>query len=63
MTDTGIIQVGNLIEDTDHWHNRQRGRVYSTKGIAPCINGAPGERGGYGNCPKVLIQYGDPIKF
>lgn len=32
-----IIQVGNLIE-LSKFDNPQRGRIYSAKGIAPCVN-------------------------
>ena len=41
---------------------RQRERVYDISGIAPCINGVSCD-GGYNNQPRVLIRYGDKIKF
>ena len=44
-----VMQIGNLVSDTK-FDNPQRGRVYSTEGIAPCLNGI----GGGGNLePKV----------
>ena len=42
--------------------NHQRTRVYATDGCSPCINGV-GCDGGYNNQPRILIQYGSPIKF
>ena len=33
-----VIQIGNVVDDTNiGFKNPQRGRVYSAKGIAPCI--------------------------
>ena len=44
-----VMQIGNLVSDAK-FDNPQRGRVYSTEGIAPCLNGI----GGGGNLePKV----------
>ena len=40
----------------------QRDLVYDSNGISPCINGV-GCEGGYNNQPRILIQYGSPIKF
>ena len=42
--------------------NHQRTRVYATDGCSPCINGV-GCDGGYNNQPRILIQYGETIKF
>ena len=40
----------------------QRDLVYDSNGVSPCINGV-GCEGGYNNQPRILIQYGSPIKF
>lgn len=51
-----VIQVGNIVEGGDY-DNPQRGRVYSTEGISPCMNGA----GGGGNLePKILLDMEKP---
>ena len=36
-----VIQIANLIEGGRR-ENPQRGRVYSAKGISPCLNGIGG---------------------
>lgn len=36
-----VIQIANLIEGGRR-ENPQRGRVYSAKGISPCLNGMGG---------------------
>ena len=47
-----VIQMANLVVGGRR-DNPQRGRVYSTKGISPCINGVGG---GGGNLePKFLV--------
>lgn len=51
---TSIIRLGL-------YSNSQNGVVVSKHGIAPCIAG-----GGHGHdtdVPKILIQYGNKIKF
>ena len=53
-----ILQVGNLVEGAQ-WNNPHRGRVYSPWGIAPCIDAC----GGGQREKKILIEYGDTIKF
>lgn len=46
-----IIQVGNLIE-LSKFDNPQSGRIYSARGIAPCVC----TRGG-GNLEIKIIEY------
>lgn len=36
-----VIQIANLIEGGKR-ENPQRGRVYSAKGVSPCLNGIGG---------------------
>lgn len=51
MSTSRVIQVGNLYRKSK-FCNPQRGRIYSTDGISPCIN----EVGGGGNLePKILV--------
>ncbi|MBO4126512.1 DNA (cytosine-5-)-methyltransferase, partial [Streptococcus suis] len=45
-----VIQVGNIVETESFGGNPQRGRVYATDGIAPCLNTM---RGG-GLEPKII---------
>ena len=33
-----VIQLGNLIPDTENFKNKQAGRVYSASGISPTLN-------------------------
>lgn len=40
-----IIEVGNIV-NTGKWNSPQRGRIYSTDGISPALNGLGGG-GGY----------------
>ena len=48
-----IIQLGNIVDDTNKgFKNPQTGRVYSDKGLAPCLNTC----GGGGREPKVLSE-------
>ena len=38
MRDIRVIQVGNIVDDTNiGFKNPQRGRVYSTEGIDPAV--------------------------
>ena len=46
-----IIQVGNLIE-LSKFDNPQRGRIYSARGIARCVNTVGG-----GNLEIKIIEY------
>ena len=39
-----IIEVGN-IANTGKWNSPQRGRIYSTDGISPALNGLGGGGG------------------
>lgn len=54
---TEIQQIGNLYNSKNR-DNPQRGRVYSTEGIAPACNTCQG--GGSGNIPKVIVD--DSVK-
>lgn len=57
MDNGKVIQLGNIVDNTDiGFKNPQRGRIYSTDGIAPCLNGCG--RGG-GLEPKILIEIYD----
>lgn len=46
-----IIEVGNIV-NTGKWNSPQRGRVYSTDGISPALNGLGG--GGRGLQVKIM---------
>lgn len=48
-----LVQVGNLINTESFGGNPQRGRVYSTDGIAPCLNTMRG-----GGLESKIIQRG-----
>lgn len=37
-----VIQVGNLLPDSDNFKNRTTGRVYSIEGLAPTLNTCQG---------------------
>ena len=52
MRDIRVIQVGNIVDDTNiGFKNPQRGRVYSTEGIAPAVYCYGG-----GNLePKIIV--------
>lgn len=50
-----IIRLGELSEHIQD-------RIYSVEGIAPCIC-VGNQQGAYNNQPRILIQYGAPIKF
>ena len=39
-----IIEVGNIV-NTGKWNSPQRGRIYSTDGISPALNGLGGGGG------------------
>ena len=44
VKETGrVIQLGNLIPDTENFKNKQAGRVYSINGISAQVNGIKGE--------------------
>ena len=35
---TGVVQIGNIVDDTNiGFKNPQRGRIYSTAGLSPCL--------------------------
>lgn len=46
-----VIEIGNIVQ-TGNWNSPQRGRVYSTDGISPCLNTCDGG----GNEPKIVEQ-------
>jgi hypothetical protein len=52
MRDIRVIQVGNIVDDTNiGFKNPQRGRVYSIEGIAPAVYCYGG-----GNLePKIIV--------
>lgn len=47
-----VIQVGNIVETESFGGNPQRGRVYATDGIAPCLNTMQGG----GLEPKMVVR-------
>lgn len=47
-----VIQVGNIVETESFGGNPQRGRVYATDGIAPCLNTMQGG----GLEPKIAVR-------
>ncbi|HJD91298.1 hypothetical protein [Bacteroides coprosuis] len=49
--DKKVLQIGNYIT-TGNWKNPQRGRVYSTKGIAPTNNTGSGG----GHICQILVK-------
>ena len=52
---TQVIQIANIVDDTNiGFKNPQRGRVYNTEGIAPCLNTC----GGGGLEPKIAALRG-----
>ena len=51
MTDKKQIHIAGKISSS------QDGVVVYTDGCVPC------HTAGHGNCPKVLVTYGQPIKF
>ena len=52
---TQVIQIANIVDDTNiGFKNPQRGRVYDTEGIAPCLNTC----GGGGLEPKIAALRG-----
>lgn len=51
MDNGEIIQLGNLFPDTDTFHNRTAGRVYSIEGLAPTIRTPSGG----GIIPQIVV--------
>lgn len=37
MNANQVIEIGNIVH-TGNWSSPQRGRIYSTDGVAPCCN-------------------------
>ena len=52
MDTNRVIELGNIVS-TGNWNNPQRGRIYSSDGICPCISTC----GGGGQEPKILEVY------
>lgn len=52
MKEPKLIQVLNLVTDEKNFTNPQRGRVYSSDGIAPALNTC----GGGGLEPKIIVR-------
>ena len=50
-----VIQLGNLIPDTENFKNKQAGRVYSTSGISPTLNTC----GGGQREPRIVVNEED----
>lgn len=49
----GVVQqIGNIVEDSEHFANHELGRVYSDKGIAPTLNSMNGGQ----REPKILTD-------
>lgn len=45
MDNGEVIQIGNIVDDSSiGFKNPQRGRIYSTEGLAPCLNCCGGGR-------------------
>lgn len=56
VKETGrVIQLGNLIPDTENFKNKQAGRVYSTSGISPTLNTC----GGGQREPRIIVNEED----
>ena len=56
VKETGrVIQLGNLIPDTENFKNKQAGRVYSTSGISPTLNTC----GGGQREPRIIVDEKD----
>lgn len=47
-----VIQVGNLLPDTETFHNRTCGRVYLDEGLCPTINTCAGG----GKIPMIITE-------
>ena len=47
-----VDEIGNIVK-TGNWNSPQRGRIYSTEGICPCLNCMQGG----GLEPKILEVY------
>ena len=56
VKETGrVIQLGNLIPDTENFKNKQAGRVYSINGISPTLNTC----GGGQREPRIIVNEED----
>lgn len=48
---SNVIEIGNIVGSVNKWQSPQRGRVYSSEGVSPCIHTFGG-----GNLePKILV--------
>lgn len=48
-----VIEIGNIVGSVNKWQSPQRGRVYSSEGVSPCIYTFGG-----GNLePKIMVYY------
>ena len=47
---SNVIEIGNICH-TGSWGSPQTGRIYSTKGVSPCLNTC----GGGNHEPKILV--------
>lgn len=46
-----VIEIGNIVGAVNNWQSPQRGRVYSSEGVSPCLQTCGG-----GNLePKILV--------
>lgn len=52
---SNVIEIGNIVGSVNKWQSPQRGRVYSSEGVSPCIYTF---RGG-GLEPKILTYVED----
>lgn len=34
---SNVIEIGNIVGSVNKWQSPQRGRVYSSDGVSPCI--------------------------
>ncbi len=52
--EVGVVeQIGNVVDETTtNWENPQRGRIYSPKGVSPCLSAMQGG----GLEPKVMLK-------
>ncbi len=50
-----VIQLGNLIPDSENFKNKQAGRVYSVSGISPTLNTC----GGGQREPRIVVNEED----
>ena len=50
-----VIEIGNIVGSINNWQSPQRGRVYSSDGVSPCL-----QTFGGGNLePKIVVYVED----